>query len=58
MKASKEHKRWFKILVKHYGKKNGSVKGCFFDNPEMERKAATDKKLRLKKDKTWQYEHD
>jgi hypothetical protein len=56
MKGSKEHKRWVKNLVKVVGKKNGLVSSCYFDSPEMERKSATDKKIRVKQDRSWKYE--
>lgn len=56
MKGSTEYKSWRKRLVKKFGKKNGVVKGCFFDNPTMERKEGMDKKNAIQKDVSWKNE--
>lgn len=56
MKGSKEYKNWRKRLVKNFGKKNGVVKGCFFDDPIMERKEGMDKKIAIKNDVSWKNE--
>lgn len=57
MKGSKEIKRWTRLLVQQYGKKNGKVRSCYFDSPEMEMKQATNKHLKALKDTSWK-KHD
>lgn len=49
MKANKEVRNWVRRLVKALGKKNGVVRSCWFDSPEMERKIATNKRLKKKR---------
>jgi hypothetical protein len=56
MKASRELKKWQRALVKLYGKKNGVVRGCYFDSPEMEVKAETNKHIKRGKDEYWKNE--
>lgn len=53
MKRNKEAKKWIRVLVKHYAKKNGVVKSCYFDCPEMEVKQETNKRVKALKDKSW-----
>lgn len=57
MKGSKEIRRWTRLLVQRYGKKNGKVRSCYFDSPEMEVKQETNKHLKALKDTSWK-KHD
>ena len=36
MHAPKEIRKWINWMRSRYGKKNGVIKGWFFDNPYME----------------------
>jgi len=56
MKASRELKKWQRGLVKAYGKKNGVVRSCYFDCPEMEVKSETNKHIQRGKDESWKNE--
>lgn len=44
MKAPKEIKRWIAVIRHHSGKKNGVI-SWLFDNPELERKLRTNKRI-------------
>lgn len=44
MKAPREIKNWVRWVRSKYGKKNGTIPICFWDNPELERKWGNDKK--------------
>jgi hypothetical protein len=44
MKASKEIRKWVNWMRKKYGKKNGVIRGFYFDQPDMERKDVKSKK--------------
>lgn len=46
MKATKEVRAWVKRLVKCVGNKNGVVRSCWFDSPDMDRKMAKNKRLK------------
>lgn len=56
MKGSREEKRWKRRLVQIFGKPNGVVKSCYFDNPYMEVKQETNKHIKRKKDESWKNE--
>lgn len=56
MKASRELRKWQRALVQAYGKKNGVVRRCYFDSPEMEVKAETNKHIKRGKDESWKKE--
>jgi len=45
MKASTEYRAWVNWMRSKWGKKNGVIKGWFFDCPSMELKAANNKRL-------------
>lgn len=45
MKAPREYRNWLNRLRRKHGKANGVVRGCLLDNPWMESKLATSKRL-------------
>lgn len=45
MKGAREYRDWIKRLRMRYGKKNGGICIGLLDNPWMERKHATNKRL-------------
>jgi hypothetical protein len=53
MKKSRELKKWQRRLVQLYGKKNGVVRSCYFDSPEMEVKSINNKHIKRSRDESW-----
>ena len=45
MRASKEYRRWVNKLRKLRGKKNGVIRGCYLDQPEMDLKLKSGKRV-------------
>lgn len=48
MKAIKEVRKWINRMREKYGRKNGNFSSFIWDNPYLERKQATNKRLKDK----------